>query len=57
MRSEFTQITQIRVHPFNSFSRAKSTENEMVRFIQGNELRLTQVELLSFFYFKNVYNT
>ena len=31
----------------------KSTEDEKVRFIWENELKLFQVDLISFFYFKN----
>ena len=32
---------------FKSFSQVKMTQDEMIRFIIGNELKLTQVELLS----------
>ena len=35
-----------------SFIRVKLTQNEKVRFISGNELKSTQDELFSFFYFK-----
>ena len=42
------------MHFFKWFSRQKSTEDEKVRFIKGNELKVTQVELLSFFIFKSV---
>ena len=54
MRFEFIQITQIGVHYFKSFSRVKSTEDEKVHFFWGKELKLTQIELFSFFHFKNV---
>ena len=50
MRFNFTQITQIGVHHFKSFSRVKSIQDEIVCFIKRNELKLTQVELLSFFF-------
>ena len=36
-----------------SFIQVKSTQEEKVHFIKGNELKLTQVQLLSFF-FKSV---
>ena len=39
---------------FNIAYRGKSTQDEKVRFIKGNESKLIQVELLSFFIFKNV---
>ena len=42
------------MHYFKSFSRVKSTQDEKVRFILENELKLTQAELLSFFYFKSI---
>ena len=48
---EFIQINQVWVHYFKSFIREKSTQDKNVRFIKGNELKLTQVELLSFFFF------
>ena len=35
-------------------TRLKITQLEKVRFIKANELKLTQVQLLSFFYFKCV---
>ena len=41
------------MHYFKSLSRVKSTQDVKMSFNQGNELKLTQVELLSFFYFKN----
>ena len=47
-------ITQVSVHCFSLFSRVKSTQDETVSFIKGNELKLTQVELLSFLFFKRV---
>ena len=42
------------MHYFKSFSRVKSTQDEKARFIKGNELKLTQVELLSFLFFKRM---
>ena len=33
----------------------KSTQDKMVRYIKGNELKITQVELLLLFIFKDVY--
>ena len=50
MRFGFAQITQVRVYFFKSFSREKSTQDERVRFIKGNQLKVTQVKLLSFFF-------
>ena len=50
MRFEFAQITHILMHHFKSFSRIKSTQDEKVHSIKGNELKLTQFELLSFFF-------
>ena len=50
MNFVFTQITHIRVHHFETFSLVKSTQDEKVIFKKGNELNLTQVELLSFFF-------
>ena len=41
------------MHRFKSFSRVKSTQNKKVRFIKGNELKLIQVKLFTFF--KNVH--
>ena len=40
---------------FKLFSRVKSSRDENVRFIKGNELNLTQVESFSFFHFKSAY--
>ena len=37
---------------FKSFSRVKSTQDEKVRFIKGDESKLTQTELLSFFFLR-----
>ena len=37
------------MHYFKPFRRVKSTEDVKLRFTKGNELKLTQVELLSFF--------
>ena len=50
MGFEFIQVTQGCVHHFKSFSRIQSTQDEKARFIKGNELKLTQLELLSFFF-------
>ena len=55
MRFEFFQITPVWMHHFKSFSRVKSTQDEKARFIKGNELKLTQVELFSFLFFKWVF--
>ena len=52
MSSEFAQITQSLVHYFKSFSQIKSTQEEEVRFIKRNELKLTQVHLR----FKSILN-
>ena len=38
-----------------SFSGIKSTVDETMRFFWGNELKLTEVEMLLFFYFKSVH--
>ena len=57
MRFEFSQITQFSVHYFKSFSRVKSTQDEKVHFIHKNELKLAQIELFSFFYFKSVHTS
>ena len=42
------------MHHFKSFTLVKSILDEAMLFIKGNELKLTQVELLSFFSLKNV---
>ena len=55
MRLELTQVTQVWAHNFKSFSRVKQVQDEKVSFIEGNELKLIQVELFLFFYFKSVY--
>ena len=44
------------MHYLKSFSRVKSTLVIKIRFNKGNELKLIQVELVSFFIFKNVCN-
>ena len=54
MRFEFTQKTHGWVYFLKSFSREKSTQDEKVCLIKGNELKVTQVELLSSFIFKSV---
>ena len=55
MSPEFTQKnSSLGAVFFNSLSREKSTQDEKVHFIKGNKLKLTQVELLSFFIFKSV---
>ena len=51
MRFESTQITQVWVNYFKLFTRVTSTQDEDTRFNKGNELKLTQVELLSFIIF------
>ena len=52
MRVEFIQIAEVRVHYFKSFSRLKSNQNEKLCFFLGSELKLTQVEVLSFFFLR-----
>ena len=54
IRFEFIQITLVWVCYFKSLSRVKSIQDEMARFIKGNELYLTQDELFSFPSFKRV---
>ena len=46
MKIEFTQTTQVLVHYFKSFNRVKSTQDEKMHFILGNEFKFAQVELL-----------
>ena len=46
---EFTEITHISVHHFKLFSPVISTPDEKVRFLKENKLKVTQVELHSFF--------
>ena len=41
------------MYVFKSFVREKSTQDEKMCFIKGNELKLTQVRLLSFFIIKS----
>ena len=41
---------------FKSLGLEKPTQDEKVRFIKGNVLKITHVELLSFFIFKSVPN-
>ena len=53
----FNQITSFLEHHFKSFNRIKSTQDEKVRFIKGNEFNLTPVELLSFFFKSAELNT
>ena len=48
----FIQITQISAHYFKLFNRVQSTQDEKARFIKGNELKLTQVELFSFLFLR-----
>ena len=55
MRSEFNQITQVCGHLLKSFSRENLTQDEKAHFIKGNELKVNQFELLSFFIFKSVF--
>ena len=38
------------MHYFETFSSVKSTQVEKVKFVKDNEIKLTQVELLSFFF-------
>ena len=50
MKFVITRITQIWVHQFKLLSLLKSTQYEKMRFIKGNKLKLTQEELLSFYF-------
>ena len=54
MRLSFTQVTQVWMQFFRSPSWGKLPQNEKVHFTKRNKLKLTQVELLSFFIFKSV---
>ena len=54
MKSEIPQIIYIRVHHFKLLSQVKSIQDEKVRLNKGNELKLTQDELHSFFLFLRV---
>ena len=59
VRFEFTQVTQVLVLFFFfrlMLCREKLTQDETVRFIKGNELKVTQVDLHSSFIFKSVVN-
>ena len=47
-------VLKVWVHFKKLFSRVKSTSEEKMEFIKGNELKLTQTELLSSFIFKSV---
>ena len=49
----FIQITEVWAHYFKLFNRVQSTQDEKERFVKGNELKVTQVELFSFFNFKS----
>ena len=40
------------MYHFKSFSQTKSIKGEKALFIKGNELKLTQVELFSFFFLR-----
>ena len=52
MKHVFIQITQVRAHYLKLFNRVQSTQDEKARFINGNELKLTQVELFSFLFLR-----
>ena len=55
MRLDLTQLSQILMHYFVSFSRAKSISDEKMHFIYGIKLKwMTQGELHCFYHFKNV---
>ena len=54
MKLGFIQITQVWAHYFKLFNRVQSTQDEKARFIKGNQLKLTQVEIFSFLFFKRV---
>ena len=42
------------MHHFKSFNQVMSTQNVKMCFIKGNELKLTQVELFLFIFFKGI---
>ena len=44
------------MHCFKSVNQVKSTQNKKRLFFEGNDLKLTQAELFSFFHFKGVRN-
>ena len=50
MRFKCTQTTHISVQDFKSISKVKSTQDQKRHFIKRNELKLTQDELLIFFF-------
>ena len=50
----FIEITQVWALYFKLFNRVQSSQDEKARFIKENELKLTQVELFSFLFFKKV---
>ena len=52
MKLLFIPVTQVWTHYSKLFYRVQSTKDEKARFIKGNELKLTQVELFSFLFFK-----
>ena len=52
MKLVFIKITQFLVHYFKWLNRVQSTQDEKMRFIQGSELKLTQVELFSFVFLR-----
>ena len=54
MRFEFIQLTRVRAHIFKLFNRVKSIQDEKVRFIQENELKLIKLSSFHFFFFKSV---
>ena len=45
-------LTQVWAHYFKLLNRVQPTQDEKARFIKGNELKLTQVELFSFFFLR-----
>ena len=55
MTLELIQKTQVLVPYFNTFIRIKSTQDEKVRFIKGNELKVTHVHLLHSFLLFSTY--
>ena len=44
------------MHFLKSFSRQKSTQDGNMRFTKGNELKITQDEVMLFFMFKIVFH-
>ena len=52
MKFVFIQITQVSAYYLKLLNRVQSTQDEKARFIKGNELKLSQVELFSFLFLR-----